>query len=48
MTFREGLKICEKALCEHKGGKKLYLELLEIVEDYFEDLEIESMEDDDK
>ena len=45
MTIPEALKICEEELRKHKGGLQAYYEIIEILEDWFEEHEEEQDND---
>lgn len=44
MDFKEGLDICKEALYKHEGGKEFFLKLIDILDEYFSDNEIEDDE----
>lgn len=44
MSMKEALAICEKALAKHKGGRAMFLRIIEILEEYQEERECEDEE----
>lgn len=39
MTIKEALKICKAALAEHEGGLQAYYDIVDILEDAYEEEE---------